>query len=45
MLGGDVDVLTLDGMVTMKVPSGTQPDTELMLRGKGVRHIGNPTRR
>lgn len=26
ILGGSVDVLTLDGMVTMKVPAGTQPD-------------------
>jgi DnaJ-class molecular chaperone len=45
VLGGEVDVLTLDGMVTMKVPAGTQPDAQLMLRGKGVRHIGHSTKR
>jgi molecular chaperone DnaJ len=39
ILGGEVEVLTLDGMVTMKVPAGTQPDTLLILRGKGVRSM------
>lgn len=34
-----MEVLTLDGMVTMKVPAGTQPDTLLILRGKGVRSM------
>lgn len=38
-------MLTLDGMVTMKIPPGTQPETQLMLRGKGVRFINSPTRR
>lgn len=42
ILGSQVDVLTLDGMVAMKVPPGTQPDSVLRLRGKGVRNASNP---
>ncbi|KAJ1433780.1 hypothetical protein B484DRAFT_447069 [Ochromonadaceae sp. CCMP2298] len=45
VLGGSVDVLTLDGTVTMKVPVGTQPDDVLVLRGKGVRHVQQPTQK
>lgn len=41
ILGAEIDVLTLDGMVTMKVPPGTQPESQLMLRGKGVRSMNN----
>lgn len=36
VLGGTVDVRTLTGMVEMKIPKGTQVDSKLMLRGKGV---------
>ena len=39
ILGSTVDVLTLDGMVKMKVPQGTQPSTTLLMRGKGVKDI------
>lgn len=39
ILGSTVDVLTLDGMVKMKVPQGTQPNTTLLMRGKGVKDI------
>jgi len=35
-LGAEVEVPTLDGRVTMKVPQGTQPGTVLRLRGKGI---------
>jgi DnaJ-class molecular chaperone len=45
VLGGEVDVLTLDGMVTLKIPAGTQPEASLMMRNKGVRLMNNPTRR
>ena len=45
VLGGTVDVLTLDGMVSMKVPGGTQPDEVLVLKNKGVRNVQNQTRR
>lgn len=44
-MGGDVDVLTMDGMVSMKVPAGTQPDSLLLLRGKGVRSMNNYNQR
>ena len=39
VLGGNVDVLTLDGMVTMKIPAGTQPLSKMLLKGKGVRDV------
>lgn len=38
-LGGTVDVPTLDGEVTLKVPPETQPGKVLRLRGKGVRPV------
>jgi molecular chaperone DnaJ len=34
-LGGQIRVPTASGQVTMKVPAGTQPGTEMRLRGKG----------
>jgi len=37
-LGTEVEVETLHGMVTLKVPAGTQPGTVLPIRGKGVPH-------
>jgi DnaJ-class molecular chaperone len=45
LLGGEVSVLTLDGMVAMKVPPGTQPDDKLLMKSKGVKHVNNPSRR
>lgn len=36
ILGGEVDVPTLDGEVTLKIPAGTQPGQKFRLRGKGV---------
>ena len=38
-LGCTLDVLTLDGMVKMKIPPGTQPNATMMLRGKGTHHL------
>ena len=35
-LGGEIDVPTLDGVETVKVPEGTQTGTTLRLRGKGM---------
>lgn len=35
-LGGTVEVPTLDGQVSLKVPQGTQPGKVFRLRGKGV---------
>ena len=39
VLGGDISVPTLNGDVTLNVPTGTQPDTRLRLRGKGMPHL------
>lgn len=38
-LGGSIDVPTLDGEVTLKVPAETQPGKVLRLRGKGVKPV------
>lgn len=35
-LGAEIEVPTLDGKVTMKVPEGTQPGKVLRIRGKGI---------
>jgi len=35
-LGGDVELPTLDGNVSLKIPPGTQSDKIFRLRGKGV---------
>ncbi len=40
VLGTRVNVPTLDGSVSATVPPGTQPDTVLRLRGKGLPHFG-----
>lgn len=37
-LGTQITVPTVSGSVRVKVPPGTQPDTELRLRERGVRH-------
>ena len=39
ILGGTVDCKTLRGEVEVKVPQGCQPDTKLMLRGKGIQKL------
>jgi len=39
-LGDEVDVPTLDGKATMKVPAGTQPGTMFRLKGKGMPFMG-----
>jgi molecular chaperone DnaJ len=35
-LGADVDVPTVDGLIKLKIPTGTQPGKILHLKGKGV---------
>lgn len=39
VLGGVVDVKTLNGEVEVKVPQGCQPDTKLILRGIGIQKL------
>ena len=38
-LGDTVNVLTIDGEVKLKILSGTQPDTVVRLRQRGVPHL------
>jgi molecular chaperone DnaJ len=38
-LGGELEVPTLDGRVSLKIPEGTQTGAHFRLRGKGVRSI------
>lgn len=40
LLGGRHRIPTLDGEVDIRVPGGTQPGEEMVLRGKGVPRIG-----
>lgn len=35
-LGGEIEVPTIDGNATLKIPAGTQPNTVLRMRGKGL---------
>lgn len=43
-LGTEIDVETVDGVVRMKVPAGTQSGTDFKLSGHGVPHLRNPRR-
>lgn len=38
-LGDTVEIETVGGIVQLRVPSGTQPDTMFRLRGKGIPHV------
>jgi len=44
ILGGTVEVKTLDGVVEMKIPKGAQPDAKLMMRGKGILYVNGRER-
>ena len=39
VLGGELEVPTLDGRASIKVPAGTQSEKMFRLRGKGVRNV------
>jgi chaperone protein DnaJ len=43
-LGTEIDILTVDGEITMKVPAGTQSGSDFKLSGHGVPHMGNDRR-
>ncbi|MDZ7786434.1 MAG: molecular chaperone DnaJ [Candidatus Saccharibacteria bacterium] len=43
-LGTEIEVETVDGPVTMKVPAGTQSGTDFKLSGHGVTHMRRDTR-
>ena len=44
VLGAELQVQTLDGEASVKVPAGTQAGTVLRLRGKGLPHFGHDMR-
>ncbi len=44
VLGTSIDVPTLDGLVSIKVAPGTQPDSLLRLHGKGLPRFGGGAR-
>jgi len=44
-LGAEIDVETVDGVVTMKVPAGTQSGTDFKLSGHGVPHMRSADKR
>lgn len=39
ILGAIVEVSTVSGNVKLKIPAGTQPDTIIRIKGKGVPHV------
>lgn len=39
VLGAEVEIPTVDGEATLKIPAGTQPGKVLHMRGKGVPHL------
>ncbi len=45
ILGDTIDIITVDGKVNLKIPSGTQPNSSLSLENKGVPRLGNPVAR
>lgn len=44
-LGGVIKINTIEGEVDYTIPAGTQTDTKVKLKGKGVPFRGNPTMR
>jgi molecular chaperone DnaJ len=38
-LGAEIEVPTLEGKATIKIPAGTQPGTLLRLKGRGVKNL------
>lgn len=44
-LGGSEEVLTLDGLVDLKVPAATQPGSTVVMRSKGIKHVNNHNKR
>lgn len=44
VLGGEVEVPTLEGKIMMKIPAGTQSGRMFRLRGKGIAHIHEHSR-
>jgi len=45
LLGTTVTVRTIDGQAEIKVPPGTQPETRMRIRSRGVPKLGKPGER
>jgi len=45
VLGTSLKVRTIDGDAEIRVPAGTQPDTRMRIRGRGVPKLGKPGER
>lgn len=45
ILGTTCQVMTVDGVVDLKIPAGVQPNATLVMKGKGVPKLGAPTQR
>src|SRR5260370_40396714 len=43
-LGASIDILTFDGLQTVKIPEGSQPGSRLRLKGLGVPNINSSGR-
>ena len=44
VLGTEVDVLTFDGLQTVRIPEGTQGGAEIRVRGQGVPRLNSSGR-
>ncbi len=43
-LGASIDILTFDGLQTIKIPEGSQGGSRLRIKGLGVPHLNSSTR-
>ncbi len=43
VLGGEVELQTIQGLVLLRVPPGSQPGQTFRLRGRGMPRLGNPS--
>jgi len=39
LLGAQLDVKTIEGTATLRIPEGTQPGTRFRLKSKGIKHL------
>ncbi|MFQ5943287.1 MAG: DnaJ C-terminal domain-containing protein [Anaerolineales bacterium] len=44
VLGGEIEVSTLEGPVMLKIPAGSQPGRTFRLRGRGMPHLRNASK-
>lgn len=44
VLGDRIDINTLDGEISLKIPAGTQPNTRFRIKGKGMPYLHSNSR-